>query len=98
MNTQQRLASKILSPLAQRKLDLYKPLIHTQKSPNGLTTKPNSQSLMSLMGNNLLAIDKSKTKTKSAEKNKIGKVENQLGTTAYLDSYWELRKDTHELK
>lgn len=53
---------------------------------------------MSLMGNNLLAIDKSKTKTKSAEKNKIGKVENQLGTTADLDSYWELRKDTHELK
>ena len=62
MNKQQRLASKILSPLAQQKLDLYKPLIHTQKSPNGLTTKPNFQSLLSLMGKNLLAIDKSKTK------------------------------------
>lgn len=81
MNKQQSLASKILSPLTQQKLDLYKPLIHTQKSPNGPTTKPNFQSLLSSMGNNLLAIDKSKTnkqKTKSAEKNKTGKAENQV--------------------
>ena len=73
MNKQQRLASKILSPLVQQKLDLSKPLIHTQKSPNSPTTKPNFQSLLSLMGNNLLAIDKSKTNKQT--KNKISREE-----------------------
>lgn len=70
MNKQQRLASKILSPLAQQKLGLYKQLIHTQKSPIGLTTKPNFQSLLSLMGNNLLAIDKSGTKQNKISREK----------------------------